>query len=273
MKTLEMRENAGVPYLAFPLLERTGIVVHAFSTRQGGVSQNEFASMNFASDRGDDPACVRENYSRMAAVLGVRPDQMVLSRQTHTTNLRVVTAEDAGKGVTRDRDYMDVDGLVTNVPGLVLVTSYADCVPLYFVDPVHKAIGLSHSGWKGTVGRIGEVTVRKMQELYGSDPGDILACIGPSICKDCYEVSQDVAEAFQGIFSEALWERILEDKRNEKYQLDLWESNRLILLGAGIREEHLAVTDLCTCCNPELLFSHRATGGKRGNLGAFLGLR
>jgi len=168
---------------------------------------------------------------------------------------------------------VDIDGLVTNVPGLVLVTSYADCVPLYFVDPVNKAIGLSHSGWKGTVGRIGEVTIQKMQELYGSDPGDILACIGPSICRDCYEVSQDVAEKFQEIFPQALWERIMDDKGKGKYQLDLWESNRLILLEAGIREEHLAVTDLCTCCNPELLFSHRATQGKRGNLAAFLGLR
>jgi len=273
MKTLEMRENAGVPYLAFPLLEGTGMVIHAFSTRQGGVSQNEFAAMNFASNRGDDPALVQENYRRMAAALGVAPEQMVLSQQTHTTNLRAVSAEDAGKGVTRERDYMDIDGLVTNVPGLVLVTSYADCVPLYFVDPVNKAIGLSHSGWKGTVGRIGEVTIQKMQELYGSDPGDILACIGPSICRDCYEVSQDVAEKFQEIFPQALWERIMDDKGKGKYQLDLWESNRLILLEAGIREEHLAVTDLCTCCNPELLFSHRATQGKRGNLAAFLGLR
>ena len=120
-----------------------------------------------------------------------------LSDQTHTTNVRVITEEDRGKGILRPQDYSDVDGMITNVPGIVLVTSYADCVPLYFVDPVRKAIGLSHSGWKGTVGHIGQKTVEKMHEVYGSEPKDIVAAIGPSICQSCYEVSDDVAEAFR----------------------------------------------------------------------------
>lgn len=271
--TIRYRETAGVPHLFFPLLEDTCLITQAFSTRLGGVSQNELATMNFAINRGDDPANVQENYRRMSAALGVDPNQLVLSQQTHTTNLRVVTAEDAGKGVTRERDYTDIDGLLTNVPGLVLVTSFADCVPLYFLDPVKKAVALSHSGWRGTVGKIGEKTVQKMGEVYGSCPEDILACIGPCICRDCYEVSEDVADAFCEIFPEEQWAAIMDDKGNGKYQLDLWECNRRILLAAGIREENLAVAGLCTCCHPDLLFSHRATGGRRGNLCAFLGLK
>ena len=125
---------------------------------------------------------------------------MVLSKQTHTTNVRVVTEEDKGKGVMRERNYTDVDGMITNVPGICLVTSYADCVPLYFVDPVKKAIGLSHSGWRGTVGKIGKNTVQLMQENFGSKPEDLLAAVGPSVCMDCYEVSEDVIEQFKEAF-------------------------------------------------------------------------
>ena len=269
---IRYRETNKVPHLYFPLLEETGLIRQAFSTRLGGVSTGDLASMNFAINRGDDPANVRENYHRMAGALGISEDHFVLSQQTHTTNLRVVTEVDAGKGVTRERDYTDIDGLLTDVPGLVLVTSFADCVPLYFLDPVKKAIALSHSGWRGTAGQIGRKTVEKMTEVYHSRPEDILACVGPSICQDCYEVSADVAEQFQEMFPEDEWNAIMIQKSNEKYQLDLWEINRRILLSAGILPEHLAVAGLCTSCHKDLLFSHRATGGRRGNLCAFLGL-
>ena len=143
------REENGVPYLSFAALEETGLVVNGFSTRLGGASKGKYATMNFAWNKGDDPADVLENYTRMAKALGVDRDRMVASQQTHTTNVRLVTEEDAGKGVVRERDYTDVDGLITNVPDLTLATFYADCVPLYFVDPKHKAIGLSHSGRRG----------------------------------------------------------------------------------------------------------------------------
>ncbi|WP_434311819.1 peptidoglycan editing factor PgeF [Hominifimenecus sp. rT4P-3] len=264
------QEKEGVTYLTFPMLERTGLVTHAFSTRKGGVSKGIFATMNFAVGRGDDPACVQENYRRMAKALGVAPEQMVLSQQTHTTNLRIVTKADAGKGVVRERDYTDIDGLLTDEPGIMLVTSYADCVPLYFLDPVKKVIALSHSGWRGTVSRMGAVTVEAMQRSFGSNPEQILACIGPSICQDCYEVSEDVAEAFRAAFPEKDWPEILKSKPESKYQLDLWAANQKILLSAGIREDHLVSSGICTCCHSDFLFSHRATQGKRGNLGAFL---
>ena len=270
--TTELKEKNHVPYIQFKNLSATGIVKHGFSTRKGGVSTGIFSSMNLNFKRGDDPDAVLENYRRMAAALNMRVEDMVLSDQTHTTNVRVITEEDRGKGILRPQDYSDVDGMITNVPGIVLVTSYADCVPLYFVDPVRKAIGLSHSGWEGTVGHIGQKTVEKMHEVYGSEPKDIVAAIGPSICQSCYEVSDDVAEAFRANFTADEAADILLDKGNGKYQLDLWKANWYVLTDAGILPEHLSVTDLCTACHPDLLWSHRKTNGQRGGLSAFLSL-
>ena len=259
------------PYLEYPLFQETGIVTSAFSTRLGGVSEGYYSSLNLSFDRGDDPARVLENFKRIGASMGVAVEDMVLSKQTHTTNVRVVTKEDKGKGVMRERNYTDVDGMITNVPGICLVTSYADCVPLYFVDPVKKAIGLSHSGWRGTVGKIGKVTIEKMGELYGTKPEDIVACIGPSICQKCYEISEEVAVQFKEAFPDNIKE-ILIDKGNGKYQLDLWECNRINFKEAGVLPENIKVTDICTCHNTDVLFSHRGHNGKRGNLGAFLSI-
>lgn len=262
-----------VPYLEYPLLTDTKIVHHGFSTRLGGVSQGCYASMNLSFTRGDDEAAVRENYHRIAKSIGVKCENMVLSQQTHTTNVRVVTEKDKGKGIVKPLDYTDVDGMVTNIHGICLVTFYADCVPLYFVDPVQKAIGLSHSGWRGTVGKIGKETIRKMEEQYGSDPKDILAAVGPSICKDCYEVSEDVILEFRKNFKERYWKDLFYRKENGKYQLDLWKANEIIFKESGILPEHIAVTNVCTHCNSEILYSHRTSGDRRGNLAAFLALK
>ena len=270
---LTVKENRGVTYLSFPILEDTGLVSHAFSTRLGGVSKGDFATMNFSFTRGDDRDDVLENYRRMAAALGVDRERMVLTWQTHTTNVRRVTEEDEGKGIVRDRDYRDVDGLITDIPGITLVTFFADCVPLYFLDPVHKAIGLSHSGWRGTVKRMGQVTVDAMKEAFGTRPEDIIACIGPSICGDCYEVGEEVADEFADAFHEKYHDVILLKKQNGKYQLDLWKANESVLKEAGIKGDYLAVTNICTYCNPQLLFSHRRTAERRGNLCAFLSLK
>lgn len=258
-----------VPLLHVPLLESTGIVKEGFSTRAGGVSEGIFSTMNLSFTRGDKREAVEENYRRIAQALDVDYGRFVFSDQTHTTNVWQVTEKDAGNGITREREYPDIDGLITNVPGLVLTTFYADCVPLYFVDPVHRAIGLSHSGWRGTVNRMGQVTIERMQEAYGTDPADLICAIGPSICQDCYEVSEDVIEQFAAAFPGHEAE-LFYRKENGKYQLNLWRANEIVLTEAGVKPEHLAVTDICTCCNPKNLFSHRASHGKRGNLAAFL---
>lgn len=270
---IEERWNQEVMYLVYPLLEKTGIVKHGFSTRIGGVSKEHLGTMNLSFSRGDDAEAVRENYRRMANALDVSYDSFVFSQQTHTTNVRTVTVDDRGKGILHPLDYQDVDGLITNVPGLCLSTFYADCVPLYFVDPVHRSIGLSHSGWRGTVGRMGQVTLQRMTEEFGTDPSDVIAAIGPSICQDCYEVSEDVIEQFQRAFSQEHWDELYYKKENGKYQLNLWKANEIVMLEAGVKKENIAVTNICTCCNSDILFSHRASQGKRGNLAAFLSLK
>lgn len=255
-----------VLYLTYPLLEKTRLVKHGFSTRIGGVSEGIYSSMNLSFTRGDDENAVRENYRRMAKALDVREDSFVLAAQTHTTNVHKVTLDN------RNENLQDVDGLITDVPGICLVTSYADCVPLYFLDPVHRAIGLTHSGWRGTVGKIGKETLRKMQVEYGTDPKDVIAAIGPSICQDCYEVSEDVIDKFREAFEHKHWDDLFYQKENRKYQLNLWKANEIILLEAGVKGENIAVTNVCTCCNSETLYSHRASKGQRGGLAAFMGL-
>lgn len=257
----------GVPLLTYPLLEKTEFVTHGFTTRMGGVSEGYCSTMNISTTRGDDPKAIEENQRRLARALGVRVEDFTYTHQTHTTNVAVVREEDRGKR------FMETDGMVTDVPGICLVTFYADCVPLYFVDPVHRAIGLSHSGWRGTVKRMGQVTLERMKEAYGTKPEDVFAAIGPSICQHCYEVSGDVIEEFRENFSEFVWSQLFYEKENGKYQLNLWRANQIVLTEAGVEAQNIAVTNLCTHCNPEILFSHRSTGVKRGNLSALLAIK
>lgn len=269
---LKVNVKDEVVYLSFPAFEAFEGLVHGFSTRQGGVSEGDCASMNLSFARGDQREAVLKNYRIISESMGFSCESIVCSDQTHTTNIRKVGLEDCGNGISKPKPYRDVDGLITDVPGVTLATFYADCVPLYLFDPVRRAIGLSHSGWRGTVGKIGQATVEAMTVAYGSDPADIIAAIGPSICRDCYEVSADVAEQFHLAFDEADRRRMLIDKGNGKFQLDLWTACETVFIEAGIRSEHITKPNLCTCCNPDKLFSHRASKGKRGNLAAFLGL-
>lgn len=274
-------------YLTFPSLEKTGLVSHLFTTRSGGISEGIYSTLNLSFQRGDEEQHVLTNYERVARVLGCRVEDMVASHQTHTTNIRRVTRKDGGKGIIVPRDYEDVDGLVTDEPQLALATFYADCVPLYFVDVKKKAIGLAHSGWRGTVGAMGACMVDTMRKEFGSLPENLHVAIGPSICQNCYEVGEEVAEAFREAFTDTdsfayeildagIYQRrnvVEQGRKPEKYQLDLWLANAIILRKAGIPVNQIAITDICTCHNPDYLFSHRASNGKRGNLGAFLMLK
>lgn len=286
------KDNSELAYFTFAGLEQTGIVEHCFTTRHGGVSSGHLYSLNFSSAQGDTAENVAENYRRVAAHLGMTGGDIVCSQQTHTTNVRTVTAVDKGKGVVIERDYTDIDGLITNERGIVLATFFADCVPLFIVDTVNRAIGLSHSGWRGTVGKMGEVTLDRMRAEYGTRPEDVRVAIAPSICQGCYEVSEDVALAFAENFAQddakaveylGRYRRdytqkdidncLMYRKEDGKYQLDLWYANFRVFRDAGVPDQNIEVTDVCTCCNPSLLFSHRASGGKRGNLGAFMMLK
>lgn len=260
-----------IPVIQYKALTDTGCVEHGFSTRLGGVSRGIYQSMNLSYTRGDDRGAVDENFRRFCGKLHMDWKKIVSTDQTHTANVRIVTEADEGHGIIRPKEFFDIDGQVTNVPGLPLVTYHADCVPLFFVDPVKKAIGLTHSGWRGTAARIGKNTVETMQKAYGSKPEDMIAVIGPSVCQDCYEVSEDVAQAFiQGF---RVSDKLVYARGGGKYQLNLWEANRQILADAGIKPDHITITEWCTSCHPDLLWSHRKTGSRRGSLAAFLCLK
>ncbi|MCR4907989.1 MAG: peptidoglycan editing factor PgeF [Lachnospiraceae bacterium] len=269
-------EQGGMEILMFPALKETGIVNHMFSTRVGGVSEGIFSTMNFGFNRGDDPEHVRENYRRVANFFGHGSslEDFVAGNQTHTVNVHRVIESDRGSGVAGDCRLKNNDGLITNVPGLILTTFHADCTPLFFVDPVRKAIGLSHSGWRGTAMKMAAVTLKKMKEEFGTEPSDCICGIGPSICGDCYEVGEDVAEAFRNNFDENVLNGgiLRRGKAPGKYQLFLEEANVRILEEAGVPGEKILRAGICTSCNSSYLFSHRASLGRRGNMCAFMEL-
>lgn len=268
---LNFRPENSPFYFTFPSLDKLQFVRNAFTTRLGGVSKGMYSTMNMSFSNGDNKDDVMENYRIICSQLGVDINKVVLSHQTHTNNVRIITEDDFGKGIIKTRDYTNVDGLITDIKGITLVTQYADCTPLLFCDPVKKVIATSHAGWRGTAAEIGRITVEKMCSHFGSKAENIIAAIGPSICKDCYEVDSPVYEPISKI-SYLDTNKIFVNKGNSKYMLDLWETNRQILVNAGIRPENIDVTDLCTNCNPHIFHSHRYTGGKRGNLAALISL-
>lgn len=266
-KTCKIHNIDGVPYISFPKLSQyTEEMIHGFSTRMGGVSKEHLASMNLSFTRGDERENVLENHRRFANALGYDEKRLVFSNQVHLTNIYKVEKKDIGKGITRESDIIEIDGLVTNEPRIPLITFYADCVPLFFYDPVMKVIAMAHSGWKGTVSMIGKKMVDFMEKEYGCCANNIICAIAPSICQNCYEVSEDVAMYFVEVFGNDYGDTLLYAKGNGKYQLNLHKACEITLLNAGIKKENLDITDICTCCNPDLLFSHRASNGMRGNL-------
>lgn len=272
LHTTRIIMEGNVPVIQYERLNEISWLKNGFSTRIGGVSNGIYESMNLSFTVGDEEKNVVENFRQFGKAFGTSVENMVYSHQTHTTNVMRVDSSHKGMGILRERNFHDIDGLVTNEPEVCLVTSYADCVPLYFVDTEHKAIGLSHSGWRGTVGNICKNTLALMAEEFGTGAENVTACIGPSICQNCYEVSKDVAEYFLESCDKCQHD-ILTEKENGKYLLDLHLANYYNMINCGIRKDNISMPDLCTCCNAEWLHSHRASGGKRGGLCAFLEIR
>lgn len=268
-KVMTLNNKDSVPYLTYNSLSEINFINHAFSTKLGGVSSDEFTSMNLAFNRGDAPENVTENYHRICKSAGFEFESLTASAQDHNTIVRAVTSENKGVGIYKPRDMESVDALITNEKGVTLVTYYADCTPLFFVDTKTKAIGLAHAGWRGTVGRIGEKVVGKMVELYGSAPADIVCAIGPAISVCCYEVDKPCADNFIAL-DDLDTEKFVFPKEGGKYMIDLLETNRQILVSAGVKPENITVSDVCTNCNSDLLWSHRATKGHRGTMSAFM---
>lgn len=239
---------------------------HCFTTRKGGYSNGVFESLNMGFGRGDDDEVVKRNYELVAGQLGLAIDDLVLSNQVHGDTIRVVSEKDKGKGIVHPSDIIGVDGLATDLKGIGLTTFYADCVPLYFYDPVRKVIGMAHAGWKGTAIQIGKKMIDTLVQQFACDPSDLLVGIGPSICGQCYEVSEDVKKQFDLSFNDDIIAKVVKEGLKEsKYYIDLKLTNRLLLESAGVRPEHIEVSDLCTKCRGDLFFSHRELGAARGS--------
>ena len=268
--------NHTVPLIESPLLQEIRGLRHGFSTRKGGVSKEHLSSLNLGFNLGDEKEKVLENFRILGSLFEAKPEDFVLTQQTHSANVRHVGREDRGKGIFRERDYTDVDALMTDEEGVILSAFSADCVPILFYDKGHRAIASCHSGWRGTHGRILARVIEAMQREFSSKPEEIYIAIGPSICKNCYEVSEDVGEAFLDAFP-ALREMTknaspIERVSEEKFHIDLWELNRWIALENSIPAENISISGYCTMERPDLFFSHRYSQGKRGVQGAFIGL-
>ena len=268
---MKIIENGDLKYIQFDNINKTGIVRHFFSTRCGGVSEGEFCSMNLSFTRGDKRENVIKNFEIMEKETRINYKNIVMSRQTHTTNVHIVTKDDIGKGVTVENDLENTDGLITNEKGIAITTFSADCVPLFFVDTENKVIALAHAGWRGTVNGIALETVKKMTENFGTKPENIVAAIGPSIGKCCFQVDMPVVSEFMDKIENA--KRFIEkDTEEGKFKIDLWGVNAFLMEKAGILKENIEITDLCTMCNPELFYSHRVMGNARGSMVAVMEL-
>ena len=271
---LTLHNVNNVTYLTSPIYDEIPWINSGFSTRLGGVSEGVCTSMNFAYNQHDTPENVYKNYQLFCDATGINIEKIVTTRQVHSNTVVKLDENHIFRSVSEPGcDFPSVDGVITNIPDVTLFAFSADCSLIQLVDPVNKAIGLCHSGWRGTVGRISANAIQMMADNYGSDPSDIIVTIGPSICPECFEVEWDMIEEARKGFSEADYDKIYYQKNEKKYQFNLWEANRIVLMKAGIKKDHIFMPNLCTKCNPDLLFSHRNMGLNRGTLIAFLGIK
>lgn len=245
--------------LTFGLLADTALVKHAFTTRRGGVSTGSAASLNMGFGAVDTVENVRTNRRVVCDAMGLDHGSIVAGVQVHGYQAALVDEGDRGKGAYSPEDAIPAtDILLTAAKGIVLTSFYADCVPLFFLDPVAKAVALAHAGWRGTVRKVGAECVRAMSQAFGSRPGDILAVIGPSVGSCCYEVDEPVRIQFGHSFPR--WPDLFVPKGPGRWLLNLKEANRRTLVASGLAPEHIEVSDLCTVCRPDLFFSYRASG-------------
>lgn len=240
-------------------------VVHGFTSAQGGVSRGRICGFNLGFRVKDDENAVRENYRLLAEDLGIYLDRTVLAKQTHTKNIRIVTEADAGKGIVRDSDIEDTDGLVCNIPNMALVVFSADCIPILMYDRKSRAVAAVHSGWRGTVQRIGSAAVEAMEENFGSRPSDIIAAIGPGIGPCCFEFGEDAQNYFD--------RKYLTEREGGKFLVNIWEMNRDILIESGLQTQNIDLSGVCTVCNSDKYYSYRTHKDKTGRQAAVIMLR
>lgn len=264
-------EKKGIEYIQFNHLNKyANIVSHCFSTRIGGVSSGHFSTLNIGINSDDLKQNIEENYRRLCKTVGINNENTVFSKQVHGTNIVTITSDNANNFRSGDRE--ECDGFITREKNIALVTVYADCVPIFLFDPVKKIIALVHSGWRGTVSKIADKAVQKMIDIYNCNPEDILAGIGPSIGECCFEVDVDTANMFREAFVDC--SDIINQYKNkaDKFTINLWECNKSILAKCGLMPDNINIAGICTVCNNDLFFSHRASNGQKGRNAAIMQL-
>lgn len=267
-KNITYKTKNQVEFIQFNnLLKYENVITHCFTTRRGGVSKDQYDSLNMAFNKTDDRRNVDQNYRRVAGAMNFDIESMVFSNQVHQNRLRVVTEDDRGKGIIRKSDIIGYDGLVTNSKDVTLVTFYADCVPVFLFDPERTVISMAHSGWRGTVMEISKEAVRKMKDVFSCDPLNIIAAVGPSIGKCCFEVGDEVYDQFK---SNIDWSTKYCKRINQKWYFDLPAIIKMTLLNAGVSEENIVLSGICTKCNKDIFFSHRGDNGRTGTLAGIM---
>lgn len=260
-KKTDILNIENVSILKYPIFDGIDFINHGGSTREGGVSAGCFSSMNLGLGTNDSTDSVRKNWSIFCNAAGIDINSTVCAEQQHGDNIKIVTADDCGKGVIISRDYSNIDGLITDRRDVTLCVFSADCIPVLYVDTKNRVVGAAHCGWRGTFKCLAGKMVKTMCEIYGSEPQNIKAAVGAGIHKCCYEVDNKLYSDFYEKFpcAENAF-KIIENK----YFIDLPNINRYVLKEAGLDESNIFVSEICTCCNKDRFFSHRGSGGRRG---------
>ena len=258
-------EDRGLRSYQFESFEGLG-VSHGIFTRQGGVSPQPWASLNLGGTVGDERAHVVENRRRIFDFAGRAVESIFDAWQVHGTH---VICSRSPRPL--ESPHIQADAILTDLPEITLFMRFADCVPILVHDPVRRIAGIIHAGWKGTLARIAAIAIQKMQAEYGSNPADILAGIGPSICQDEYEIGAEVAGKTRDVFPEDTSRVLVEHDR--RLFLDLWSANRIILEESGLLPGHIQVSGICTSQNLQDWYSHRAEKGQTGRFGAYIALK
>lgn len=248
-----------IGYLHSPRLSNCDFLVHAFCTRIGGVSRDDYKSLNMSFREGDEEFHVLQNWDKLASAFQIPTENFLVLNQVHGDNIFVIKPHG---DYYSSHEALNYDAIVTNRTNLAICIKTADCVPVFIVDPVKKVIAAAHAGWRGSALGISAKVVRLMQNQYGSKPADILAAIGPSIGLCCYEVDATAADAFRKQRDSELF--LFPGKRKDKWMLDLVEANRRQLLNCGIPATNIEAAGVCTVCHQEAFFSHRGSGGITG---------
>ncbi|CAM3748343.1 peptidoglycan editing factor PgeF [Mesobacillus thioparans] len=252
-------------------MERFPGLEAGFTTKNGGVSQLQaFSGLNFGFHVGDEHSSVCENRLLLAEKIDFPLSSWVGAEQTHDIRIGKIDKADQGKGSSDyESSFAGTDGFLTSEQGILLTLCYADCVPLYFIDPETRLIGVAHAGWKGTVQGIAAEMISKFKQ-NGAKEEKISAIIGPSICKKCYIVDERVVNLVKNILDGV--ENMPYNQVSEgQYSLDLKELNRQILMKAGLKAGNIEVTDYCTSCHGEHFYSHRRDEGNAGRMMAYIG--